>query len=47
MIFIIVRSERKWELFNSVMIYTVVVRTFRFLSELTIILQIFLKHIYI
>ena len=32
--FIIVRSERKWEVFNSVMIYTVFVRTYRFLSEL-------------
>ena len=32
--FIIVRSERKWEVFNSVMIYTVFVTTYRFLSEL-------------
>ena len=32
--FIIVRSERKWEVFNSVMIYTVLATTYRFLSEL-------------
>ena len=32
--FIIVRSERKWEVFNSVMIYPVLATTYRFLSEL-------------